>query len=811
MKSIYRYLSVLLVFTAMLFASNESWAQLYVNTFTGTGACPTQGNTPTVATNATGAALSRSTITCTTANNVANSTTLNVTSSVNTSSYLEFSVTANAGYQLNLTSMSFLRQGSASAPNQLDVRYSTNGFTSNTAWGAAPVTPTAGTVATWDFTDFSTAAGGTVTFRIYPYGTTRCDLTTPAVATGTFRVDDVTINGTVTATTPTITLSSPSQVSAANQNVGTTGVVLSQFQSAVTVANATLNSVAFTTGGTYVSGDLAANSFKLYYNTTNTMPGSPISTQAVVGNGNTVTFGSLSQAINSGVTGYYWITADISGSASAGNTISAGTPTLTFASGTPTGTISAGGTQTITALTPTIVLSDPSQVSAASQNTGTTNVVLNQSQAAVSVTNATLNSVSFVPSGTYVSGDLVASSFKLYYNSTNTMPGSPISTQAIVSSGATVTFGSLTQNIPVGTGYFWITVDVSGSATAGNTIIGGAPSFTFASGTPTGTISAGGAQTFAVPVPTISLANGTIAAANINQNTTNNVLYRNDVTVSVTAATLNSITFTTASGYTASDVSNFKVWYSTVATFATGTSTLLGTISSSLGAGTHTLSALSQSFAVGTAYIYITTDLPCAATLTNTVTVNAPSTSDFTFASGTPTTSGFTAGGTQTIIAGAGTPANATGFTTSTVSGNGVSGQISASWTAPAGCYDEIMIVAGTVTNATAPTGNGSAYTANAAYGAGTAIGSGFVLYKGTSAPQTFTGFTNGSLYFIKIYTRYNSTWSTGVEVSNITSYTNTSVVEVAVPQYMEGISGTNGSRIPSAFCMSLLGWSSYL
>jgi hypothetical protein len=282
---------------------------------------------------------------------------------------------------------------------------------------------------------------------------------------------------------------------------------LSQFQSAITVANSTLNSVAFTTGGTYVSGDLVASSFKLFYNTTNSIPASPISTQAIVGNGNVVTFSTLAQAINSGVTGYFWITADISGSASAGNTISAGTPTLTFASGTPTGAISAGGIQTITSLTPTIVVSNPSQVLATSQNTGTTNVVLNQSQAAVSVTNANLNSVSFVTSGTYVSGDLVASSFKLFYNTSNTLPGSPISSQAIVSSGNTVTFSSLTQNILVGTGYFWITADISGSAVAGHTIIGGAPSFTFASGTPSGTINAGGAQTFTVPTPSISLSN----------------------------------------------------------------------------------------------------------------------------------------------------------------------------------------------------------------------------------------------------------------------------------------------------------------
>lgn len=172
--------------------------QIYVNTFNGVSACPTNGNTPTMALNSTGTSVTRSTVTCTATANVFNSTTLNATASISNTSYIEFSATADPGYQLNLTTVSFLRQGSNTAPNQIEVRYSTDGFVTSTTWGAAPLTPIAGAVATWDFADLSTAGGGTVAFRIYPYGTQRCDLTAPAAAsTGTFRVDDVTINGTV--------------------------------------------------------------------------------------------------------------------------------------------------------------------------------------------------------------------------------------------------------------------------------------------------------------------------------------------------------------------------------------------------------------------------------------------------------------------------------------------------------------------------------------------------------------------------------------------------------------------------------------
>jgi hypothetical protein len=169
---------------------------IYSNIFTGTAACPTQGNTPSMVTNATGTALTRSTIACTTAGNVFNSTTLNATANINNASYIEFAASATAGNKLSVTSLSFFRQGSSTAPSKLEVRYSTDGFATSTTWGAAPNTATSGTVATWDFSDFTTPTGGTVMFRVYPYGTVSASGGTAATA-GTFRLDDVTIYGKV--------------------------------------------------------------------------------------------------------------------------------------------------------------------------------------------------------------------------------------------------------------------------------------------------------------------------------------------------------------------------------------------------------------------------------------------------------------------------------------------------------------------------------------------------------------------------------------------------------------------------------------
>jgi hypothetical protein len=170
---------------------------LYVDTFTGTAACPLNtGSTPVILTNATGTAPARTTVTCTSTANVFNSSTLNATASVSNTSYIEFSVTANAGYKLDLTSMSFFRQGSNTAPNQLEVRYSTDNFATSTSWGAAPITAASGTVATWDFADFSSTYGGTVKFRLYPYGTQSVALGVAATG-GTFRIDDLTVYGTL--------------------------------------------------------------------------------------------------------------------------------------------------------------------------------------------------------------------------------------------------------------------------------------------------------------------------------------------------------------------------------------------------------------------------------------------------------------------------------------------------------------------------------------------------------------------------------------------------------------------------------------
>ncbi|MBC8185901.1 T9SS type A sorting domain-containing protein [candidate division KSB1 bacterium] len=91
---------------------------------------------------------------------------------------------------------------------------------------------------------------------------------------------------------------------------------LGQFSLAGETTGATLNSVTVTLGGSYESGDLDSNPFRIRASNTNdfgtaTEIGSDI---ADLGSGNDITFNSLIDAIPNG-TRYYWVTADISDAA----------------------------------------------------------------------------------------------------------------------------------------------------------------------------------------------------------------------------------------------------------------------------------------------------------------------------------------------------------------------------------------------------------------------------------------------------------------------------------------------------------------
>ena len=117
--------------------------------------------------------------------------------------------------------------------------------------------------------------------------------------------------------------------------------------------------------------------------------------------------------------------------------------------------------------------------------------------------------------------------------------------------------------------------------------------------------------------------------------------------------------------------------------------------------------------------------------------------------------------------------------------------QIDLSWTNDA-CADEVLIVAGTSSISFAPTGDGSAYTADASYGSGTDLGGGnYVVYKGLGSSVSVTALTNLTPYFFKVYTRVGTNWSAGVQVSSTPISSSGSVPDIMITEVVEG-SGSN-------------------
>lgn len=489
-----------------------------------------------------------------------------------------------------------------------------------------------------------------------------------------------------------------------------------------------------------------------------------------------------------------WVVTANSGSGY-GGTLATQTLSTTFAAATPLvlsnafnnnssikirWTANVSATQTIriddivisgtSAVNPTIDISAGS-IGSSNVNQGAVNVILQQYNFAVTDANATLNGLTVNTAGTYVAGDIT--NLKVRYSTDATLDAgdATLSTKTTgLGAGAQVFPAFTSQVINNGsTGYIFVTADIEPTATAGSTINVDPTSFaniSFAgtvNKTGTDPVPAGGTKTFVAVTPQVVLSSPSpaVPAANLSQNSTDNVIYRFDLAVTTANAVLDGVTISTASGNNiAGDIDNFKCWYSADDVFNAGTDQLLSTKSTFNQAGTQVFPSFTNKVILAgtTGYIFITASLPCAATNSNTVIVDAITTADISFVSANESGTA-NAGGTQTIVSA--TPVNATGAGASNLNQSS-----SVSWNNPTGCYQEVMIVAATAANNGTPTGDGSAYTANLTYGNGTALGNGFVVYKGTGSPQTVTGLTNGTTYHFKLFTRNDLLWSSGVEVT---------------------------------------------
>ena len=214
---------------------------------------------------------------------------------------------------------------------------------------------------------------------------------------------------TIQAVTPAITLANnDTQIAAGNLAQNTDNHILSSFQISTTTANAVLDGVNITTTGTYAASDV--NDLKLWYSTDNTFNSATDVTLTTIASPTTAgskNFTGFTQTLTNGSTGYFFITINAPCTAVPSNTIAvssiANTDLSFTASVNRSGSASAAGIQTITAVSPNNVTG----LAVSAENT----------QLATSWTNPTgcfdeiilvahTSSISGTPTGTYSASSL---------------------------------------------------------------------------------------------------------------------------------------------------------------------------------------------------------------------------------------------------------------------------------------------------------------------------------------------------------------------------------------------------------------------
>ncbi|MGL2962850.1 T9SS sorting signal type C domain-containing protein [Flavobacterium sp. RSB2_4_14] len=391
---------------------------------------------------------------------------------------------------------------------------------------------------------------------------------------------------------------------------------------------------------------------------------------------------------------------------------------------------------TIPTGTPVITLADNgTQITSANVAQGTTNHILSSFQTTVASFDASLTTAAFATSGTYLAADIAANGFTLWRNSTanDFATATAIGTLSSTSTGSgDILIFSLspTVSLPVGTSYFWVTATIAAGATAGNTIridaIANAD-LTFSSGTKSGSASVAGFQTITLTPPAVpgSLTRGctTNTTQVLNWTAPATGSYDGYLLVVRQGAVPNAVT----SIYVPTQTTNLD--YTLAPTYNATTSRVLykTTAAASVSVTVTGLTAgLPYTFAV---YAYKNngaSTLYSATATTTTPTINLPNVTS-----------------------------------ASTTAGNA---SASLSWVNPnVACFDQVLVVVTATPGITfVPTGStNTAYTPNTVF-----AGFNQAVYYSSGNLVNITGLTNGTTYYLEIFVRNGSEWSSGVEVS---------------------------------------------
>jgi hypothetical protein len=261
-----------------------------------------------------------------------------------------------------------------------------------------------------------------------------------------------------------------------------------------------------------------------------------------------------------------------------------------------------------------------------------------------------------------------------------------------------------------------------------------------------------------VNVPTPTIAHTFTTPVSSAPQGTSQPIYRVQLDVTDGNALLTGVTVQTAGSYASSDFTSFRLVLSTDGTYDV-TDPVLSTISTSTGAGqTLAFTGLGQNIPVGTTrYLFVVASVSGCASVGNSINITSTSLANITYSNPSSVKNGTpSAGSTVTTDA---------GVLDNVASPAAVSGQptVQLSWTNPS-CVSQIVIVAHTSPITGTPSGT---YFGNTNYAAAPGfIGGGRVIYTGTTSPQVITGLTLNQLYYFKIFVKFGSQYSPGVEVT---------------------------------------------
>ncbi|MEO6731079.1 MAG: hypothetical protein ABIN01_07665, partial [Ferruginibacter sp.] len=212
-----------------------------------------------------------------------------------------------------------------------------------------------------------------------------------------------------------------------------------------------------------------------------------------------------------------------------------------------------------------VTLTTPA-VAAANINQGTNNNIVYIAQMSVTTTAVTVNNIQFTLDGTHDANDLA--NVLVYFNATSPVfAGSSFLGSAVATFAAPHSYSiAINRAMAAGsTGYFIILADVNSGATDNNTIkVNGATNpvvfgFTVAPTVVNNQTDAAGIQT--IQAADITLTSSPVPAADINQGTSNNIIYIAQMSVATEPVVVNNIQFTLSGTHDVNDLETVLVYF----------------------------------------------------------------------------------------------------------------------------------------------------------------------------------------------------------------------------------------------------------